>query len=452
MLHPLSEEKPIVFTVSELNAQIKEVLESSYPMVWVRGEISNLRVPSSGHCYFTLKEDRSQLKAVLFRGQQRHMRFTPEAGLQVLCQGRLSVYEPRGEYQLIVDVMEPQGFGALQLAFEQLKKKLEKEGLFDPSRKRPLPECPTHIALVTSPTGAALQDILRVFQRSPYALSVTLLPTRVQGQEAAGEIAAAIHAASRLTAQHAWDVLIVGRGGGSIEDLWPFNEEVVARAMAASEIPTISAVGHEIDFTISDLVADLRVPTPTAAAEWVVTRLDRFERRLQLAQEQLVRVLAQKLEAQRQLLKLAQSRLVDPRKRLADLRLFVDDRMERLSLAMEGRLERNRTRLFHHMERLQRVHPVGTIERCRASVAQLFREMNLYQQKLLNGCRLRLQENSAKLDALSPLSVLGRGYSISYRLRDGLVLRDSGQVQEGEEVLVQLARGRLHCGVKKIVE
>lgn len=450
MLRPLSQEKPVVFTVSELNAQIKTMLESSYPLVWVMGEISNFRVPSSGHHYFTLKDDQSQIRAVFFRAQQRSLRFTPEGGLQVLCQGRLSVYEPRGEYQLIVEVMEPQGFGALQLAFEQLKKKLEKEGLFDASRKQPLPACPTHIAIVTSSTGAAIQDILRVFQRSPYALSVTLLPVRVQGREAAGEIAAAIEKANQLASAHQWDLLIVGRGGGSIEDLWPFNEEIVARALADCAIPTMSAVGHEIDLTISDLVADQRAPTPTAAAEWVVTQLDRFERELAICQEKLVNLLRQKVDAKKQILQFTESRLIDPRRRLADLRLFLDERMERILLALEGRMERAGTRLLHLQERLQRVHPLQVITALRAQLEQTCRDMTIHQQKVLNGHRLRLQENSAKLNALSPLSVLERGYAIAYLQPRREVLRDANQAHPGEEVLVQLARGNLLCEVRKI--
>ncbi len=450
MLRPMSQEKPVVFTVSELNAQIKHMLESGYPLVWVMGEISNFRVPSSGHHYFTLKDDQSQIRAVFFRPQQRNLRFTPEAGLQVLCQGRLSVYEPRGEYQLIVEMMEPQGFGALQLAFEQLKKKLEKEGLFDSSRKQPLPTCPTHIAIVTSSTGAAIQDILRVFQRSPYALTVTILPVRVQGREAAAEIAAAIGKANQLAAAYQWDLLIVGRGGGSIEDLWPFNEEVVARALADSTLPTLSAVGHEIDFTISDMVADQRAPTPTAAAEWVVTRLDRFERELKICEEKLVSLLRHKLDSQKQMLQFTQSRLVDPRRRLADLRLFLDERMERMLLALEGRMERARTRLLHYEDRMKRAHPFQTITSLRAHLDQKCREMTIHQRKLLDSHRMRLQEYTAKLNALSPLSVLERGYSITYGLPRKEVLRDAGEVQEGDKVLVQLARGNLVCEVRKV--
>ncbi len=450
MHQPAGPDSPLVLTVSELNGQIKDMLESYYPLLWVMGEVSNFKMAASGHWYFTLKDEQSQIKAVFFRGSRRNLRFTPEGGGQVLCQARLGVYEPRGEYQLIVETMEPQGAGALQAAYEQLKKKLEAEGLFDASQKQPLPACPTHIAIVTSPTGAAIQDMLRVFERSPYPLTVTLLPVRVQGQEAAGEIAAAIRRANEQASQFDWDLLIVGRGGGSIEDLWSFNEEIVARALAASEIPTLAAVGHEIDFTISDLAADRRMPTPTAAAEWVVSRLSEFERDLKSARDRMLQLIRQSVDARRQKLDHIQSRLVDPRKRLADLRLFVDDRVDRMQRAMNSRMELHRMHLLHQWERLHRVHPVRVLENCRTTLERTVKEMMAHQQNILSRCRLKLQESTVKLDALSPLSVLARGYSIAYRLPEKTMLRDARQVEEKDDILVHLSRGRLRCIVKTI--
>ncbi len=450
MLHPVLEEKPSVFTVSELNAQIRGTLESNFPLVWVKGEISNFRVPASGHYYFTLKDDQSQIKAVFFRPQQRRLRFVPESGLQVLCQARLSVYEPRGEYQLIIEVMEPQGLGALQLAFEQLKKKLESEGLFDSGLKLPLPPCPQNIAIITSPTGAAIQDILKVLRRSPYPLSVTLLPVRVQGQEAAGEIAAALNAANLLAEEFQWDVIIVGRGGGSMEDLWPFNEEIVARAIAASHVPTISAVGHEIDFTISDLAADMRVPTPTAAAEWVVSQLERFHRDLSNLHERILQAAAQKIMKYQQHLDFLEKRLVHPQRRLADLRLFVDDRLERLQLAFGRHMERLRTLHTHLTEKLQRTHPARDIQAYRKVLDQQYRELVLHQQKILDANRFKLQSSTAQLESLSPLGVLARGYSITYRLPDKKVLRRAAEVSQGQDVLVQLSEGYLECKVLEV--
>ena len=255
-----------VLTVSQVTQEIKELLEDSYPLVWIEGEISNLRIVQSGHAYFTLKDAKSQLRAVMFRSSVRQLPFTPEAGMQVIARGRLSVYEPRGDYQLIAEAIDPKGVGALQIAFEQLKERLFQEGLFDQDRKLPLPAMPQRIGVVTSPTGAAIRDIIQVAHRRSANVHLFLYPVRVQGKEAAGEIARAIAALNAY--EPALDVLIVGRGGGSLEDLWAFNEEPVAWAIAGSEIPVISAIGHETDTTIADFVADLRAPTPRQPPSW----------------------------------------------------------------------------------------------------------------------------------------------------------------------------------------
>ncbi|MBP8645515.1 MAG: exodeoxyribonuclease VII large subunit [Syntrophobacteraceae bacterium] len=440
-------EEPLVYSVSELNARIRDLLETHYGLVWVMGEISNFRIAASGHHYFTLKDEESQIRAVFFRSQNRYLRFVPESGLQVLCQGRISVYEPRGEYQLIVDVMEPQGLGALQLAFDQLKKKLGSEGLFDSSRKKAMPLCPQRIALVTSPTGAAVRDILKVLHRSPYPLEISLLPVRVQGQEAAGEIQAAIETAGKLREQFGWDVILVGRGGGSIEDLWPFNEERVARALAACPIPTISAVGHEIDYTISDFVADLRVPTPTAGAQWVIHRLEEFQRQLSGCTERMVEILQRRLEGARNALEFLEKRLVSPRRRFESLRLFLDDRAERIQLAFSRHLDRRRTLSIHLLERLRAGYPVRTIDHSRTQVNRLQREMMLHFERNLEGWRSLVRQSLFRLESLNPLSVLKRGYAIGYRLKDMAVLRESTQVRPGDEVGLRLAQGGLKCTV-----
>jgi len=438
-----------IYTVGRLNAEIKALLETGFPLVWVRGEISNFRVPASGHFYFTLKDEDSQIRAVFFRPHNRHLRFQPESGMQVLCQARVGVYEPRGEYQLIVEVMEPQGIGALQLAFEQLKKKLAAEGLFDPTRKTSLPLCPQRIAIVTSPTGAAVRDMLKVFQRSPYPLSVTLLPALVQGQGAAREIAAAIATADQLADRFRWDLLIVGRGGGSIEDLWAFNEEVVARALWACSLPTVSAVGHEIDFTISDLVADARMPTPTAAAEWVVTRLDRIHRDLRQVDERLTRMAVRTVETARMKFGYVRDRLPDPVRRLEDLRLYLDDRMERLEMGLARRIEQLRALYGRLEEKLQAVHPARIIDGYRAALEQGTKELLLVHKRLLAQNRLRLEATAARLENLSPLSVLSRGYSITYRLPTKKVVVHSEDVEAGDRVLVRLSRGSLDCTVNE---
>lgn len=452
MMIPLTREAPLVFSVSELNARIKSQLETHFGLVWVMGEISTLRVPSSGHTYFTLKDEESHVKAVLFRQQARRLRFEPEAGLQVVCQGRISVYEPRGEYQLIVEVMEPQGLGALQLAFEQLKKRLEEEGLFAEERKKPLPYAPRRIAVVTSPTGAAIRDVLKVLGRSPVPVDVTLLPVRVQGAEAAGEIARALETVSSLAPEYRWDLVIFGRGGGSLEDLWPFNEEVVARAAAACTVPTLSAVGHEIDFTISDFVADLRTATPTAAAEWVVGRLEKVERDLATAEETLERGIRRHIDQRMQRLHLLQTRLVDPGRRLADLKLRVDDRLERLWNAFTRHREELATALDHLEKRLLLLHPARRIEEAGVTLERMERELLARMEKHLESRRSRLENLTGRLDTLSPLAVLGRGYSIAYAMPDRRVLRSASETAPGEGVLIQMSKGSVECTVQKIAE
>jgi exodeoxyribonuclease VII large subunit len=449
LLHPFADDEPAVFSVSELTARIRSLLETSFRQVWVRGEISNLRVPASGHIYFTLKDEQSQIRAVFFKGHHRSLRFEPESGLAVLCQGRVSVYEPRGEYQIIVETMEPQGLGALQLAFEQLKKKLDAEGLFDPARKKALPRCPRRVAVITSRTGAAFHDILIILGRSSVPLDVSLFPVRVQGVEAAAEITAAIEAVNDLRETHNWDLVVVGRGGGSIEDLWPFNEEIVARALARCQVPTISAVGHEIDFTISDLVADLRAPTPTAAAEWVVARTEAFERDLMQWRDRLVQSARTTVERGAQRLRLLEKGIVDPRRRLEDLRLLLDDRLDRIQLAWTRRIQNTHVLQGHLMERLAYLHPGRKIQQHRAALNQELSALSLHYRQILGTHRLALQREVSKLEALNPLAVLSRGYSISYLMPDGRIIRKFTEARPGDPVRIRLWKGFLDCTVEK---
>lgn len=449
LLHPFADDEPAVFSVSELTGKIRSLLETNFRQVWVKGEISNLRVPASGHIYFTLKDEQSQIRAVFFKGHHRSLRFEPEAGLAVLCQGRVSVYEPRGEYQIIVETMEPQGLGALQLAFEQLKKKLDAEGLFDPVRKKVLPRCPRRVAVITSRTGAAIRDILKILSRSPVPLDVSLFPVRVQGVEAAGEIAAAIEAVDDLQETHQWDLLIVGRGGGSIEDLWPFNEEIVARALARCRVPTISAVGHEIDFTISDLVADLRAPTPTAAAEWVVARTEAFERDLMKGRERLVQAVRTTIERATQRLKLLEKGIVDPKRRLEDLRLLLDDRLDRIQLAWARRVHNLHILRGYLTERLAYLHPGRQIQQHSAALSQELSALSLHYRQILGTHRMALQNEVSKLETLNPLAVLSRGYSISYRMPEGRIIRTFTEARPGDPVRIRLWQGILDCTVEK---
>lgn len=424
MLQLNLEDERGILTVSKLNQQVKMLLEGKFPFVWVKGEISNFRVPASGHFYFTLKDSQSQISAVFFRAQNRYLRFLPEPGMQVICQARLSVYEPRGEYQLIVEVMEPVGVGALQLAFEALKKKLAAEGLFDQARKKALPLCPQNICLITSKSGAAIRDILKVFEKSPYPVVVTLFPVTVQGPEARFEIAEAVESANALTWRHEWDVVIVGRGGGSLEDLWAFNEEIVARAIAQCTIPVISAVGHEIDFTISDMAADLRMPTPSSAAEWVVKRLEQYHRELHGSRDRMVCVIKARLENLGLRLQNLDGRITHPKRRLETMRLTVDDRLERLTLAIGRSLERMRVSHAHLSCRLLYLKPEAHIQRCRAELSRMCKDLVLNHRRILDGYRLRFEHNLSRLEALSPLSVLLRGYSIAYRVSDGKVIKE----------------------------
>ena len=390
-----------ILTVSQLTVQIKGLLEGSFPDLWVEGEISNLSIPQSGHAYFTLKDEHSQIRSVLFRSSQRFLKFTLQHGLQVICRGRVSVYEQRGEYQLIVDYIEPKGVGALQMAFEQLKTKLEKEGLFDLDHKRPLPLLPRRIGIITSPTGAAIRDMLRVIKRRHPRMQILLYPVPVQGPEAAPAIVEAILYFNR---ERNVDVMIVGRGGGSLEDLWAFNEETVARAIFASAIPVISAVGHETDYTIADFVADLRAPTPSAAAEMVVKSEESFREFIISHESGLIRSIRRKIDLTRASLREYSRMLGDPRRLLEQYTQRLDE--------LTGRLA---TGLSHH------------VRRDRALLTSL----------------------TSGLDHLNPLSILSRGYSITKILPAGVILKDPSEVRDGDLLSTRLYQGEVMSRVEK---
>ena len=436
-----------ILTVSELTQEIKDLLELTYSDIWVEGEISNLRIPPSGHTYLTLKDDFSQIRAVLFKGQARHLRFAPEDGFHVICRGRVSVYEKRGEYQIILGSMEPKGIGALQLAFLQLKEKLEKEGLFSLDRKKPLPVLPQRIGIVTSPTGAVIRDMLHIIDRRFENVHILLYPVRVQGEGASFEIAEGIEYLNRYGDV---DVIIVGRGGGSLEDLWAFNEEPVARAISRSRIPIISAVGHETDYTISDFVADVRAPTPSAAAELVVK--DKREVR------NTVRSLAIRLENQmRQTLQEVQSHLShlrrmlgDPKKRIEDHVLRVDDLTNRVAFLTSWTLKRKRKELLHLHTTLSLRNPLQRIAHLRLVISQS--QKNLFQsiRHSLELQKGRLDGILGKLDSLSPLAILSRGYSITRRVPTLQIVRSAAEVRHGEKVEVKLHQGRLFCEVERV--
>jgi exodeoxyribonuclease VII large subunit len=436
-----------ILTVSQLTTEIKSLLERNFIHVWVEGEISNLRLPGSGHFYFTLKDDAAQIRGVMFRLQNRLLKFEPKEGLQVVCYGRITVYEPRGEYQVVVDHMEPKGLGALQLAFEQLKEKLACEGLFDPARKKPIPQLPQKIGIVTSPTGAAIRDILRIIDRRFANLHILLYPVRVQGTGAAQEIAQGIQALNEISGL---DVLIVGRGGGSLEDLWAFNEEVVARAISASRIPVISAVGHEIDFTIADFVADLRASTPSAAAELVVRNKVELVEALGHLERRLVQTTRAMLELRGERFFSLRRHLADPRRKLADQRLRLDDLSSRLDYALRRGLARKKERFQLRGEALLHLHPVRKMKEYSQTLSQLFRRMVVSLQSGLRFSQKRMEGARGKLFSLSPLAVLERGYSIARILPSGQILRQAGELKINDRVNVKVHRGEFEARVEQI--
>lgn len=433
-----------VYSVSELTGDIRGLLEDHFPFIWVEGEISNFRVPASGHYYFVLKDAHSQVRAVMFRSQIRWLRFLPEDGLHVLCQARLSVYEPRGEYQLLVDVMEPKGVGALQLAYEQLKRRLQAEGLFEPEHKKPLPFLVQRLGVVTSATGAAIRDIIRVVRRRYSNVEMYLYPVRVQGEGAAGEIAGAIDA---FNAEFPVDVLVVGRGGGSWEDLWAFNEEAVVQAIFRSRIPVISAVGHEVDITLADLVADVRAPTPSAAAEMVVQNKEALEADVADLRKRLQGRMRQMLNLARERLGSREQRLRHPAVRLADLRLRIDEDSQRLENVLRRMLSAKRQIFLRIRDQLLHASPGPEVAKARAVLDQCRRDLERSGREQLQGKRQELERNLAQLDALSPLGILARGYSITTTWPAGEIVRSAGQVGRDDIVGVRLHQGSLRCRV-----
>jgi len=435
-----------VLTVHELVSQLKKLVESHYDFVWVEGEVSGLRRPGSGHLYFSLKDSEASLKAVLFRHQAAMLRFALEDGLKVLCQGRVSVYGPRGDLQLVVDTVEPKGAGALALAFEQIKKRLEAEGLFAAERKRMLPDLPKRIAVITSPSGAAIRDFLNVLHRRFAGVEVAIYPVVVQGDEAPGQM---IQALQDLAAW-AWpEVIVLTRGGGSPEDLWAFNDENLARAIAACPIPVVSAVGHEIDISISDLVADLRAPTPSAAAELLVKPQAELAGRLAGLSARLVQSGVRLIARRRAELSALGRGLIDPRRRLADKRLRVDDLLSRAAAAVRaGLLDKIRS-LWEGRERLLAERPERRLVLAGARLAELAHRVGGAGVIAITGRRSRLDQLGGRLRALSPLAVLGRGYALALG-PESQVLRSALQVKVGDAIKLRLAKGALKAKVLEV--
>ena len=436
-----------IVTVSELTAGIRTLLEERFAELWVEGELSNCRVWNTGHMYFTLKDGGAQIKGVMFRSALRYLRFKPQDGLRVVARGRISVYDPKGEYQIVCEHLEPEGLGALQLAFDQLKQRLTKEGLFDPRRKRPLPSLPRKIGVVTSLDGAAIRDIIKVLRRRHPNAHIVIRPARVQGEGAALDIARAVTAIGKVKDV---DVVIVGRGGGSIEDLWAFNEEVVARAIAGCPVPTISAVGHETDVTIADFVADVRAPTPSAAAEIVVSRkddfcaaLDRLTDRLSSAVSGRVRRVELRVRALE-----ARPGFGGFRGRIVLRGGHAAELTHELRRAMRAAVAR-RERAYHTLRlKLETFDLRRRFAQVRTRLAAVDGRLAAAVTKRLHGSDARLRGGAARLDSLSPLAVLGRGYAVCWNEDRTEILRDATRVNAGDQVHVTLERGELDCEVR----
>lgn len=437
-----------VWTVSELNEDIKNLLYDHYGFLWVEGEVSDLRRPSSGHVYFYLKDEKSRIRAVIFRPALpgSGLAFELEDGMHITCRARLSVYSPRGEYQLIIDRVEPVGIGALKKAYEQLKARLEKEGLFDRAKKKPLPFLPDRIGVVTSPSGAVIRDILNITARRFPSVDIVIAPVRVQGMEAPPEIVEAIGHLNQMGV----DVIIVARGGGSFEDLYPFNTEEVARAIFSSRIPVISAIGHETDFTITDFVADLRAPTPSAAAELVVPSREELIAQLKTLHRRLKSTWIREMD--RRLLQTMdlERRLRHPRQILADFRIKVQTEKRRLHHLIKNHLARFTMETIQSARHLLAVSPKKEMEKQKNTVSFYTGRLISSMNNLLERCKQCLFRNRQTLAALSPLATLERGYSITLKIPERTIVKDSSAVSFGDKIGIRLSKGYLTAQVKEV--
>ena len=439
--------KPKALSVSELNRQVKRMLEVSYAHAWVCGEITGLSRPRSGHWYFTLKDDKAQIRCAMFKGYNQRLKFVPKEGDQIIVRAKVSLYEGRGDYQLIVEGMEPAGIGQLQAAFEALKLKLSGEGLFDPSHKKPTPRIPKKLAVITSQTGAVIHDIISVTQRRFPALEIILLPVQVQGDGSAKQVADAI---AYCNDHDVADVLIVGRGGGSLEDLWSFNEEIVARAIFASQLPIISAVGHEVDFTIADMVADYRAPTPSAAAEHItpdqyeiMQQVDGQQRRLEFLMNNRFKLFQQKIEALQKQLKHPGDALRDKESRLKELQ-------ERISRGLSHTLDNKARSLDTLQHRILRTNPQTSIQQTEISLEAMFERLVKTQNMYLEQQQHKLALLAQTLNTASPLATLGRGYAI-LKSDKQKVKTQCCDFKAGDKISATLKDGIVHCTVDQSI-
>lgn len=435
-------------TVSQLTNLLRNSIEREFCDVWLEGEISNLRAPSSGHLYCTLKDETSQIRAVLFRSSAIRLRFALREGMQVIVRGRLTVYEPRGEYQIVLELVEPKGIGALQLAFEQLRQRLAADGLFDPGRKKSLPLFPATVGVITSLSGAAIRDILAVFRRRWPILHIIIVPVQVQGEWAGQHIARAVN---MLNEQNLVDVIIVGRGGGSLEDLWSFNEEVVVRAVAASRIPIVAAVGHEIDMTLTDLAADLRAPTPSVAAEMVVPVLSEVIDRLRDLTVRNGKAMFRQCLSEHRRLGSSRRGLTHIRFRIQEEAGRSSDSTDRLREAACSRLSVEGDRVREGFRELTMRSPFILIKQRLAVMPQFIKRLEHHMCSLTLQRRRQIEAAMARLHSLSPLAILGRGYSIISRVSDKRIVKRTLDTAVGEDVIAQFVDGQLECAVRRVV-
>jgi len=441
------ETAPKIFSVTELTSALQQLIETRFAFVWLEGEISNFSSPSSGHFYMVIKDGKAQIRAVMFRPQIRSIRFIPENGMKVLARGRITVYAPRGEYQLVIDYIEPIGAGALALAFEQLKKKLAAQGIFDQALKRTLPFLPKRVAVITSPTGAAIKDFLKIIHRRFANLEITILPVRVQGEGAACEIAHALDLANKTLDA---DVIVLTRGGGSLEDLWAFNEEEVALAIRRSRIPVVSAVGHEIDLTISDMAADVRAPTPSAAAEMLVREKEGLEEKLFLITARIRRGITGRLSSYRERLESLSKAVKQPERAIEDMWIRLDELHARLTVQIRRSMSEVQRELKNAARALSLRSPLGLISFSREKIDGLSRGLTRACFGFLSGRKTDLSAASRQIENLNPFAILKRGYSITTALPEKKIVRAGSQVKEGQLLEVILGSGSLVCVTKEV--
>ena len=437
-----------IYSVSRLNREVRTLLDSGFPLLWIEAEISNLARPASGHLYFSLKDEKAQVRCAMFRNRNLNLGFSPKNGMQVLVRAKIGLYEPRGDFQLVVEHMEEAGDGALRRAFEELKQRLDKEGLFDSIHKKPLPSLPKRVGIITSPSGAAVRDILTTLRRRFPGLPVIIYPVPVQGEGAGQQIANMI---KRVDTRQECDVLLLARGGGSLEDLWAFNEEAVARAIYGCAIPVVTGIGHEIDFTIADFVADQRAPTPTGAAELISPDQQDWLSQLEGLQKRLAWLTRNHLRHQQQHLENLQKRLQHPGRRLGDMAQRLDELEMRMKRASRNRLHALRARLQHAQARLSGRNPINRLTSLQQKNAALSQRLVTGMHHRLSLQQQRLGRLAHALDAVSPLATLGRGYAIVMNEQDRIIRRAS-EVKTGETVRARLSEGQLYCQVTDVKE